>query len=71
MSDRPPSKVLGHDDAHRLSATQVRGDSTHAWAPRWGMEVCNDCGVVRRRDRMNSPCRGKVRVALRDVEGER
>lgn len=44
------------------------GDSTHPWAERYGMEVCGDCGIVRRRDRLNGPCRGKVKVALRDEE---
>lgn len=48
----------------------MSGDTTHRWASRLGMEICEDCGIVRRRDRMNSPCKGKVKVALRDTEGE-
>lgn len=47
------------------SAPPMRGDDTHAWVSRLGMEICSDCGTVRRHDRMNSACRGKVKVALR------
>lgn len=42
------------------------GDETHPWVARLGMEICSDCGTVRRHDRMNSACRGKAKVALRD-----
>jgi hypothetical protein len=48
--------------------TTNTGDETHPWVARLSMEICSDCGTVRRHDRMNSACRGKVKVALR---GER
>lgn len=30
------------------------------------LTVCKACGIVKRRDGGNSPCRGKVRVELRE-----
>lgn len=44
-------------------------DETHDWfepprlVPR--MEACRLCGVVRRADRKNKPCKGQVYVGLR------
>lgn len=42
----------------------------HQWAE-WRfvsrtMVCCNLCGVIRRADDNNKPCRGKTRVGLRD-----
>jgi hypothetical protein len=28
--------------------------------------ICSRCGIIRRRDGQNKPCRGRVRVELRD-----
>ena len=34
----------------------------------WALHVCRNCGIVRRKDGQNKPCRGKVRVELRDSD---
>lgn len=46
-------------------------DARHSWYrglvkshPEW--TVCKRCGVVQRADGGNGPCRGEVRVTLRD-----
>lgn len=33
-------------------------------------ECCRKCGIVRRRDDKNGPCRGKVTLSLRDEYSE-
>lgn len=40
----------------------------HLWATYRGYESCAFCGIMRRRDDKNNPCKGIVRVGLR---GER
>lgn len=46
------------------------GDATHKWINVDGhdWQACADCGLVRRRDRMHRPCKGKVRVELRNAD---
>lgn len=39
--------------------------SKHRWGHRCGYECCLNCGVVRRADDNNKPCRGVVHVAVR------
>jgi hypothetical protein len=39
----------------------------HYWMMFNNLPCCAHCGIVRRRDGKNKPCRGKVRVALRDA----
>lgn len=48
--------------------TEQAGDETHDWfVPDFiGYECCRRCGIVRRCDRKNRPCRGVVKLALRD-----
>jgi hypothetical protein len=46
-------------------AALVAGDATHNWSEKWGMTLCMDCGIVRRRDRLNGRCKGKVKVGFR------
>jgi hypothetical protein len=46
----------------------VDGDATHKWWIWHGMECCELCGIVRRADRKNNPCRGRVRVVLKEEE---
>ena len=29
------------------------------------MQCCRDCGIIRRQDDKNSPCRGKVKITFR------
>ncbi len=43
----------------------------HEWA-KWEfasmtLVCCNQCGIVRRRDDSNKPCKGKVRIGLRSA----
>ena len=44
-------------------------DATHPWRPaRIGeraVEVCRDCGILRRLDRVHARCPGKIPVTLR------
>lgn len=40
----------------------MAGDETHDWFIFSGMECCRLCGIVRRADRQNSPCKGPVKV---------
>jgi len=37
----------------------------HLWAKYRGYDSCAHCGIVRRRDDKNKPCKGMVRVGLR------
>lgn len=40
--------------------------ASHTWVDRnYGYLVCSKCGIVKRRDGLNSPCKGIVRVTLR------
>lgn len=48
------------------------GEKEHAWFKRFGLICCKKCGIVQRADGKNKPCRGPVRVGLRDrVGGDR
>jgi len=44
-------------------------DATHEWfKPSWlKWESCKVCGVVRRADRKNKPCRGPVKIVLKEA----
>lgn len=55
------------DDGVRKTTVLLAGaDATHEWQPFMdGLLACKLCGIVRRRDGKNKPCRGRVRVALR------
>lgn len=37
----------------------------HEWTMFHKLECCKVCGVVRRRDGQNKPCKGPVKVTLR------
>lgn len=37
----------------------------HEWFEWRGMTCCKKCGIVKRRDGKNKPCKGVVRVTLR------
>src|SRR5882724_5039688 len=39
----------------------------HHWIKAFGMTCCRDCGMVRRADDQNKPCRGIIGVGLRDT----
>lgn len=47
------------------------GDETHDWfVPDFiGYECCRRCGIMRRYDRKNRPCRGPVSVGPRGASG--
>jgi hypothetical protein len=40
--------------------------SEHVWFERFGLCCCKACGLVRRRDGTSNPCKGPVRVGLRN-----
>lgn len=52
-----------------LTGQGSEGDKTHDWfVPSFiGYECCRICGIVRRADRQNKPCRGPVPVGPRDA----
>lgn len=37
-------------------------DYSHVWHTRFGLECCRDCGIVKRADDMNGPCRGPAKL---------
>lgn len=51
-----------------MDGAEVDIGKLHEWfVPEFiGYECCRKCGIVRRRDDKNNPCRGKVRVTLRE-----
>lgn len=51
-----------------MDGAEVDLHRAHEWfVPEFiGYECCRKCGIVRRRDDENKPCRGVARVTLRD-----
>lgn len=45
-------------------------DYSHRWHARLGLECCSECGIVRRADDKNGPCRGPIRVTLREEKAQ-
>jgi len=43
----------------------VDADATHKWWIWHGLECCEVCGIVRRADRKNSPCKGPTRIVCK------
>jgi len=43
-------------------------DYSHDWHERFGLTCCRDCGIVKRADDQNRPCKGPAR--LRPVESQ-
>ncbi len=43
--------------------------TAHNWTkyPWLKWEICSQCGVVKRTDGKNSPCRGHIRAVLREL----
>lgn len=56
-----PLKENGHQFATGASVGFRAGSILH------DKLVCLDCGIVRRPDGLNSPCKGKVRVTARNA----
>jgi hypothetical protein len=71
FSRREKRRIKAVEDWEKRSALKAAeqsltgGDETHEWFDFSGMICCRQCGIVRRRDRMNKPCRGPVGIALR------
>lgn len=42
-------------------------DATHQWWIWHGFECCAICGIVRRADRKNKPCRGPVKIVCKEA----
>jgi hypothetical protein len=68
--------VIAHYGWNRTKATehcwpepvelQVIAESNgHHWIKAFNLTCCRDCGIVRRADDQNKPCRGLVGIALR------
>ena len=54
---RETPKVIATSNGHEWAEWVFTGTT---------MICCNKCGLVRRRDGTSNPCRGKVKVALRE-----
>lgn len=55
-------------DDRRIDYTVIAMSHGHHWIRAFGMVCCRDCGMIRRGDDNNKPCRGIVRVGPRDQE---
>lgn len=53
---------------HPLTKRKAIEALEHQWWFWQGIECCKVCGIVWRRDDMNKPCRGPVRIKLRARE---
>ena len=42
----------------------------HTWWLWQGIECCKVCGIVRRKDDKNKPCKGPTRIVLRQLDPE-
>mgnify|MGYP001592762384 CR=1 FL=1 len=58
------------DTEHK--AAEQTGDETHDWFTpiQMGYECCRQCGIIRRADHKNRPCRGWIGVTLRDGDNQ-
>lgn len=43
-------------------------DNGHIWIERFNLICCQNCGLVRRADGTSNPCKGRVKLALRDSD---
>lgn len=54
-----------------LMPSDHKNENGHIWAKMKSsnilneLHVCRECGIIRRKDGKNKPCKGKVRVTLR------
>lgn len=55
----PPPSPAAHEFVPGAALGFGPGSVLHA------AQVCRHCGIVRRQDGQNKPCRGKIRVSLR------
>lgn len=63
--DAVPIPLMHPESA--ISAPATDAAPAHEWFQFSNLVACRACGVVRRADDKNSPCKGPVRVALRDT----
>ena len=59
-------------DARAKSAVTyeiIAESNGHKWMDWHGMTCCRDCGLLRRPNDDNNPCKGKVGIALRGPLG--
>lgn len=65
-ADEEAERGMEFDD-DTMTIEVAERERYHRWfVPKGiGYECCRDCGIVRRADDKNSPCRGKVRVGPR------
>jgi len=40
----------------------------HKWVQRFNLTVCEKCGNIKRTDGLNSPCRGNVKISMRNKD---
>lgn len=65
-ADRDASDIPTFEELKASGAPPVV-PGEHYWMMFNNLPCCAHCGIVRRRDGKNKPCRGKVRVELRDA----
>lgn len=68
---REPNAMAGTDLVSRQVLPIEVSTIPHEWDEHDlfpGRDVCRVCGVVRRADDRNAPCRGAIRVTLREWE---
>ncbi len=54
------------DPLNLIDPPEVIGTSNgHRWVLKFKLVCCLDCGIVRRRDNNNKPCKGKVQIGPR------
>jgi hypothetical protein len=62
----PSNAGTRHGTCRSCKARQVLSAcGIHVWFERDNLEACRNCGVVRRADDGNKPCKGEVKVTLR------
>jgi hypothetical protein len=62
----PSNAGTRHGTCRSCKARQVLSAcGIHVWFERDNLEACRNCGVVRRADEGNKPCKGEVKVTLR------
>lgn len=60
------AEVAAHLDGMPLKDWPLKHPGTHLWATYRNYQTCACCGIVRRADGQNRPCRGIVRISLRE-----
>jgi len=70
LRSRPTQRM--HAAASQSKFREVIGVSNgHEWINWDWIVCCRFCGIVRRADDQNAPCKGPARIALREVSDPR